>query len=197
MPRLIDHDHRRAELAEAVWRIIARDGLEAVSVRHVAAEAGVSAGSLRHVLPTKADLLTAAMELVVERAAARFRARADRPVPDRAAVLALLTELLPLDEERSLELRTHLALVLGSPGHPELVRLRATLDDALRQGCRAALDLAAAAGLLRPDLDLDLEALRLAVVVDGLALHLLGPGADLEPTAAEAVLDGHLAALGP
>ena len=39
MPRTIDHDARRAELAEAVWRVILHRGIGAVSVRTVAAEA--------------------------------------------------------------------------------------------------------------------------------------------------------------
>jgi AcrR family transcriptional regulator len=54
MPKLIDHEVRRLELVEAAWRVILRDGAGRVSVRAVAAEAGVSAGSLRHLFPTQA-----------------------------------------------------------------------------------------------------------------------------------------------
>ena len=41
MPKIVDHEARRAELAEAVWRLASRDGLEAVTLRGVAAEAGL------------------------------------------------------------------------------------------------------------------------------------------------------------
>jgi hypothetical protein len=39
MPRQVDHDLRRRQIAEAVWRLAARGGLENVTLRQVAAEA--------------------------------------------------------------------------------------------------------------------------------------------------------------
>ena len=196
VPKLIDHERRRAELAEAVWRIVDRDGLGAVSVRHVAAEAGVSAGSLRHVLASREEMLDAAMELVVERARDRFTARARLPLRNRDDLVALLAELLPLDEERRLELRTHLGLVVAGSGQAGTVAWRTRFDAAVREACRTVLRGGVGAGLLAPDLDLEGEASRLHVLVDGLALHLLGPGEDIDGDDARAALDRHLAALG-
>ena len=49
MPRIVDHEERRAEVAAAVWRIVSRDGLEAATVRRVAAETGMSTLSLIHI----------------------------------------------------------------------------------------------------------------------------------------------------
>lgn len=190
VPRLIDHDVRRAELAEAVWRVIARDGVGAVSVRHVAAEAGVSTGSLRHLLPSKGLMLAAAMDLVVERAAARFQTHAFALASRRDAV-ALLGEMLPLDEDRRLEMHVHLALMSEAVGHPDLADVRAAPDAAVRAGCRAVLDLAHRHGHLVEGLDLDAETTRLHVLLDGIALHLLG--GTLAPDQAETLLDEHLA----
>ena len=195
MPRLIDHRLRRAELAEAVWRVVARDGIGAVSVRSVASEAGLSAGSLRHVLPTKEEMLAAAMELVVERGTKRFLEHAERPLRTRADAIAWLAEMLPLDDARRLELRTHLALVLESAGRPALSHLRTALDDAVRQGCLTVLTASRDAGLLRSGLDLDDRAARVHVLLDGIALHLLGPGQRLSAREAEAILDEELAGL--
>ncbi|MGB3635817.1 MAG: TetR family transcriptional regulator, partial [Rubrobacteraceae bacterium] len=67
MPKIVDHEERRRELAEAVWRVILRDGVEGVSVRNVAAEAGWSTGALRHYVGTKEDLLASATQLLDER----------------------------------------------------------------------------------------------------------------------------------
>jgi AcrR family transcriptional regulator len=193
VPKLIDHARRREDLAEAVWRVIARAGVGAVSVRTVAAEAGVSTGSLRHVLPSKGVMLAAAMELVIERGTRRFL---DRPhdVTSRAAALAWLEEMLPLDDERRLELQIHLALVAESAAHPELGDLRTAPDDAVASACLTLLTLCRDAGLLRPGLDLDEEVVRLHVLVDGLALHMLGHPARVSPTLARRLLDEHLAA---
>ena len=192
MPRLIDHARRREDLAEAVWRLIAREGVGAVSVRSVAAEAGVSAGSLRHVLPSKGLMLSAAMELVIERGTRRFL---DRPleVASRAEAVDWLGEMLPLDDERRLELQIHLALVAESAGHPELGELRTAPDDAVAAGCTTLLTLCREAGLLRHGLDLDDEVVRLHVLLDGLAFHMLGPRARVTPTQAARLLDEHLA----
>ncbi len=53
-----------AALLDTVVTLIVRDGLEAVSVRRVAAAAGVSIGAVQHHFPTKDAMLLAAMDLV-------------------------------------------------------------------------------------------------------------------------------------
>ncbi|MHC5791974.1 hypothetical protein ACYT6H_10300, partial [Streptococcus pyogenes] len=74
MPRSFDAQTRRAELAEAVERVIMREGIGAVSLRTVAAEAGVALGSLRYVHPTRADLLVGAARHMLEQSTARLLA---------------------------------------------------------------------------------------------------------------------------
>ncbi len=107
MPKIVDHEQRRHELAEALWRVVARAGPSAVSIRTVAAEAGWSAGALRHYFQTRDDLLEFAIELAEERVTRRIQTRAqvggDEPMLERAA--ALIEELLPLDEQRRAEFR--------------------------------------------------------------------------------------------
>ncbi|MBM4515014.1 TetR family transcriptional regulator [Rhodococcus hoagii] len=70
-------------MAEAVWRIIAERGISAVSVRTVAAEAGMAVGSLRNLFSTQAELLEFSAELMVERAAARVTAITRAPTRSR------------------------------------------------------------------------------------------------------------------
>ena len=73
MPKLIDHDSRREEIAEATWRVIHAQGISGVSIRTVAAEAGISTGSVRHVFPSKTDLLVDATDYEIGRASCRER----------------------------------------------------------------------------------------------------------------------------
>lgn len=61
MPKIVDHDHRRALFAEAAIRLIARDGFEGMTMRAVAEEAGLSYGSLFHYFESKDDLLLQAV----------------------------------------------------------------------------------------------------------------------------------------
>ncbi|WP_433701635.1 TetR/AcrR family transcriptional regulator [Nocardiopsis sp. CA-288880] len=108
MPKIVDHEQRRRELAEALWRVIAASGPAAVSIRSVAAEAGWSPGALRHYFQTREELLVFAMNLSEDRATERIRGLserqpADMPLTDRVAEYA--EQLLPLDETRRAEYR--------------------------------------------------------------------------------------------
>jgi AcrR family transcriptional regulator len=57
MPKIVDHDLQREKFAEATMSLIARHGLEGVTMRAVATEAGLSYGSLFHYFASKDDLL--------------------------------------------------------------------------------------------------------------------------------------------
>ena len=57
MPKIVNHDAQRVTFAKAAMSLIARDGLEGVTMRAVAAEAGLSYGSLFHYFESKDDLL--------------------------------------------------------------------------------------------------------------------------------------------
>lgn len=172
VPRLIDHDQRRAEIATATWRVILADGISGVSIRTVAAEAGISTGSLRHVLPRKTDLLVHAMHLVDQHARARIRRHLDEPDP-RTRVLAILKELLPLDAERRAEMEVNIALVAEAPGNQELRRARDEAYDALREGCRRMITGVHQAGLTDPGLNIEAATTTLHGLIDGLAMHML------------------------
>jgi DNA-binding transcriptional regulator YbjK len=163
MPKQVDHDERRQELADAVWRVVERDGVEAASLRGVAAEAGWSVGALRHYFPTQSDLLTFAMELVMQRVAGRLRTgRAD--VPPRQRAEQALHEVLPLDAARRAEMQVWLAFTTRALIDPTLRPLRDQAHAELRDLCHAVARLLGAASSLR-------DGDRLHALVDGLALH--------------------------
>src|SRR5687768_18378949 len=162
MPKQVDHEERREQLAGALWRVVTRDGIEAASLRGVAAEAGWSVGSLRHYFATQSELLAFAMELVMRRVRQRLSATQDERDPRRRAAL-LLHELLPLDAERRAEMQVWLAFTTRSLVEPELRELRASAHAGLRGLCRTAAELLGAGS--------ESDAERLHALVDGLALH--------------------------
>ena len=57
MPKIVDRDVQREKFAEAAMRLIAQHGLEGVTMRAVATEAGLSYGSLFHYFSSKDELL--------------------------------------------------------------------------------------------------------------------------------------------
>lgn len=187
MPKVVDHEQRRRELGEAVWRAIRCNGVDGASVRTVAQEAGWSAGALRHYFRTQSELLDFAIELAAEQIQQRVGALklADDP---RRAVEQLLSELLPLDEERRAENEVWLAFTARALIDPRLRVRHAEIDDALHAtSLRAVVMLGLPAGRERT-----LEAERLHALLDGLALHAAIRPERLPPRRIVAVLHRHL-----
>lgn len=171
MPKVVDHDARREELAEAVWRVIRRDGLEHASVRNVAAEAGLSMGSLRHYFATQSGLLSFAMRLVSDRVLERVYALDLQDRDPRRRVEQVLAEILPLDADRRAEAEVWLAFTGRALVDLALRELHDQQYDLLHDGCRRLVRALVDSGEAPPDLDVDVEAERLYALVDGLTMH--------------------------
>ena len=146
MPRRIDRAARKAELVEALWSVIHHHGVSAVSLRTVAAAAGVSVGSLRHVFPTRSALLTSAAELMIDNVTRRVRA-----VPTDQSALAYATEVLlhlvPTDSVSRAEMEINVALIAEAGADRGLLRIRDRARDELYCLCRRLL------ARIRPDAD--------------------------------------------
>ncbi|WP_330274278.1 TetR/AcrR family transcriptional regulator [Lentzea sp. NBC_00516] len=101
MPKRVDHEEKRRDLAEALFRIASTRGLQSVTLRAVAAEAGVSMFQIQYYFPTKEEMLRHAWqritELGAERAGQRI-AEAMRTGDERAVMRACLLAVLPTDE---------------------------------------------------------------------------------------------------
>lgn len=170
MPKIVDVHERRSELAAALWRVATRDGVAGVSVRSVAAEAGLSAGSLRHYFPSQAELVAFSLEAVAERITARIARvpAGDDPVREAKAVLA---ELMPLDADRRSEVEVWFAFLAHARSNPRLQSLSDQIYDRLHRRIRQSIGELSAAGRLRPGLDPAVETQRLYALLDGLLLH--------------------------
>lgn len=186
MPKMVARAERRRELAEAVWRVIRRDGLESASVRNVAREAALSMGSLRHYFSTQSELLIFAMRMVIERIDSRLAAL-DLDTEPRQAAERFLSELLPLDRERQEENLVWLAYTARAQVDPALRTLRDEGYDLVRRAC-----LRWTVALTGPGPDSDLEADRLFALLDGLAVHVAMRPEHASPGRVRAVLARHL-----
>ncbi|MGI5222588.1 TetR/AcrR family transcriptional regulator [Nocardia sp. CA-290969] len=108
----MDHKIRRRQITDAARRVIVAGGLESVTFQTVAAEAGFSVRLVQYYFGTKRDFLLATHRSVMEDAGTRFGRRwseLGEHAEPREAVKAVLTELLPLDDQRREE-----AIVLGA-----------------------------------------------------------------------------------
>ncbi len=105
MPKIVDHDSMREKVAEAVWRVISKKGIDSATIRVIAKEARCSTGILAHYFQDKDELLIFALRLATVRAARRMEARVGEAECDGDALRKVLYESLPLDKERRLEWR--------------------------------------------------------------------------------------------
>jgi AcrR family transcriptional regulator len=173
VPKIVDHEARREEIAEALWRVVRQSGIQAASVRTVAAEAGWSAGAVRYYFPDQDGLLSFAMDLVTRRVTQRIEA-VEPKGSATAIALRYLEEALPLDADRRAEFDVWLAFIAQARSESGAGGLREHVDkvhDGLRHLCESLLQSLSTAGALRDDLDLRKEAERLHALIDGLALH--------------------------
>jgi AcrR family transcriptional regulator len=191
MPKIVDHAARRAQIVDAVIRVVHREGYAGVSVRSVAAEADWSTGAIRHYFGSQQELLAFAMSSLAERAGDRI-ATSGRLATDVAGVARLLEEVLPLDATRRAESEMWMALAIAARTDPELTGVWRETQKQLRglmESCVLVL-----AELSGRALDLTTETDRLQALIDGLALH-----GTLEPRMsvrrARAALRAHLVGL--
>lgn len=172
VPKIVDHDARRRELARAAAVVIVRRGLDGVTVREIAREAGFSTGSLGHYFASKDDVLIAVLEESTADTLGRMRARAAH---HRGLKLAreAVAELMPLDARR---VRENRIWILYSAQAIPSAKLRAAYlrNERLQQGqLHTALDQAVQDGELSAPVDPDLEASRLLALADGVAQQAL------------------------
>lgn len=168
MPKIVDKDARREELAQAVWRVITKKGMSAVTIRSVADEASWSYGILAHYFPDKESLVSFASELAVQRFHEAVAARA-HGLHGIEALRAMLEVSLPIDQERRVAGLIWLNFVARAMENKTL-RGREVRD--YSRWRRQFVDVIrgmAEAGELRADVDAEFEADLLIMSADGLA----------------------------
>ncbi|RZQ65156.1 TetR family transcriptional regulator [Amycolatopsis suaedae] len=178
------HQERRAQIADALLRIIDAEGLEAVNLRQVARQAGVSMGAVQHYFRTKDEMLLFALDYVSERGGERIRARLESDSPHRVVLREVLAEFIPADDTRRAELRVSTAFLARG-----LVDDRVT--EHVRQGYAGihgllTLLVRRASGAVDPEQ----TAVTLFALAEGLGDQVLV--GHLDATAALAVLDAQL-----
>jgi AcrR family transcriptional regulator len=193
MPRYVDHDQRRHEVAEIARQIVVAEGRKALTVRRVAESAGYSTTVVSHYFSDVGELLHATYEAAAARTRARFTAVVEA---DPLDVRGLMEAVLPLDAERLADWRVYYAFwseAIFDPDFSELQRGRARdttkrLDTMLRG--------LAAEGRLGADIDVAHAAGRLGALIPGIAGLTVFDPTGWGAARQRAVLDDELRLLG-
>jgi AcrR family transcriptional regulator len=186
VPKRVDHDERRRELTGALLRIAGSRGLRAVTMREVAAEAGVSVRTVQYYFTDKRTLMLSGL--------AELAARLDQRVRDRAAAIGtdlaprtvldvVLTAVLPTDERSRADSLAWTAYYADGLTAPEQAVNAVQYPNALENWLTSVVTRAQHAGQIAADRDPRTEVVALLALANGLTSSVLGT----QRTADEAV----------
>ena len=178
VPKLVDHDVRRREIAQAVWAVIAERGIEGVTLRCVAAEAGVSVGRIQHYHASREELIRDSCRELLKAATQRFEAAGDATPVER--LRRLILGRIPTTPEFAIGTSIWLAYEAKSVDDPVIAEL---VQRGHAGGVQEAAALLSECGVA----DASAVALRLMATAEGLAIRVLVGG--LEPRAATELLE--------
>jgi len=122
MPKIVDHEQRRDEIALIACRVVARYGFEQATIVRIARAAGCTTGMIAHYFETKQDIILAALRLILRRIEERLS-----QAEGASGLLTLLSEALPIDETRYIECAVWMAFWGQVPSDKRLKRLNGWL----------------------------------------------------------------------
>jgi AcrR family transcriptional regulator len=194
MPVTVDHDVRRREVAEAVWRVLADTGFAGLSLRAVAREMGATTGLLTHYFASKRELVGHALEVVHERTLPRM---AEAETTDRGldGLRVRLRAVLVDDEEGTVLSRVWVGFWDLALADDELGRAEAARYERWRDRLRPLVDEAIDAGQLAAGRDRETVVDILTAFTHGLVVQALFDPDRFPVGRQYAVLDELLAAL--
>ncbi|WP_433474586.1 TetR/AcrR family transcriptional regulator [Spirillospora sp. CA-142024] len=192
MPAKGDHEARRRDVSEAVWRVLAAQGFGGLTLRAVAAEMGASTGLLTHYFPSKKALVAHALELADERTANRPLREAP---PGLAALRAALLDVLPLTPAATGMNRIWVGSWDVALADPDLGERQRRRYENWRARLRPHVATAVAQGELPAASEMDDVVAAAAAFAHGLVVHALFDPDAYPPDRQTAMLDAFLASL--
>lgn len=194
MPKIVDHDVQRVKFAEAAMRLIARLGLEGVTMRAVAAEAGLSYGSLFHYFDSKDELLMHAIRLTTSRQTKRANEFTSQYSGLKALEELLCDDAIINDSSRDTWM-VWITFLYKVALQNSFAEMHAELIDGWLQRIRDLLEDAQQAGEIADDLDIEMEAMAVWAYSAGIGQMGLVHPEQLPPETQKRLLAAYLAKL--
>jgi AcrR family transcriptional regulator len=162
-------------IVDSAITVIARDGLDALSIRRVATEADVAIGTVQYHHRTRAELVLAVLQRTADRQRARSMA-APRGPTAIVTLVARLARLLPHEDASRVEAIVWVALAAAAARDPLVGPHQRRIVAQTIAGMEALLDRAVRSGELPDSADTTDLAERIHAVVDGYLLHSAASG---------------------
>lgn len=169
----VDHEERRREVAIVAARIIAYEGLEALTTRNLARALGSSIGVLSHYFTNKDEIVIAAMNWANHNIETRFLQLLSESPREMGEYEPFIMGTFPLDEQSDLEWRVRLNLAAYSLTHPVLMRSQNEARDMRHEKLMGLIAALQASGHARSDIPAQLLVQNAIDFVTGTAYNLL------------------------
>lgn len=178
MPKVVDHDERRETVVSLTAKLIAKDGIGAVSFKGIADAAGSSTAIISHYFASKKDLLHHTYRSILGRSQREQAALLDSP---DSGVLDLAEALLPLRPEMVSAWRISIEFFSEAMTDPEIKReWEANLESAI-SGFERLFDRMIADGRASPKLDSRQAAQEMLALVRGIGTEVAVSGGRWPP----------------
>ncbi len=168
----LDPESASDRLADAAITVVARDGLDSLSVRAVARQATLTGGTVQHHFPTKAELVAGVLDRTLRRQAIRVIAASAAAGDDAIErMIAGLCALVPEDESGREEAIAWVALSAAVPGSQFVADRHRRAVSSMHHWLTTSIADAQRSGAVDEQLDPARVALELEAALDGVLLQ--------------------------
>ena len=167
MPKVVDHQQMREQLAETVCWSISQNGLENTTMRELAKAAGCTTGLITHYFPNKNALLIAAIKYAAGNQLARMEEVANNSPQD---LVSIFSRNLPLLEGDRIAMNVWLALWNQSLINTELAAVQRGIH---REYLRLFQHVLTGAGAVSDNEIALAQAERLLAFINGISIQVL------------------------
>jgi AcrR family transcriptional regulator len=176
MPKIVNRDKKRSEIAQKAIAVLAKRGFQATTIQEIADAAGLGKGTIYHYFKTKEEILLVVSEQIFHETERSFGAallRIDEPMEKLSA---LIEEALRVTDEMEhlFIIYTELWLINVRDGHyGDFISVMKSLHDDLKNLVAKLIEEGKKKGFWAEDTDADALANYLISSFDGVIAHYM------------------------
>ncbi|MEM7136928.1 MAG: TetR/AcrR family transcriptional regulator [Myxococcota bacterium] len=193
MPRIVDAEQRRAEIAKAAAHAIVAHGIDDVTMVAIARAAGMTTGAVTHYFADKDDVILAALRW----ADGAMQARTAQALEEHDDVAAIILAALPQDEASRTEWLVWCVFYDRATRNPALMAEQRARDAEWQRMAVQVLSEMRGRGELDPCVDIEAEAHLAVALVDGIGFHAASDPASWPEDKQQRLVAQYLARLAP
>lgn len=171
-------------------------GLERLTVRKIAEEAGLTIGGVQYYFSNQQKLYVYAMELLLKRGEERIHRSIQEGVDVFKGVIKMLKQLIPLkDPEQRMEIEAWFHFAVMAMKDEKLSEYNEQIRQSTKEFMRYMIEVLAKNNLLKDHLNIDEESVGLYTFIDGLTLQAIFYPSHFDESIVETYIGNYLSKL--